>query len=123
MTLPIPNPTAMITALQASLQAIESRLGKVAIGGAKAALGLNAFISGIEKSVSSLGGQFSRFVQLANPATVIRFNRAMENLQSAMGQILTPIMEKMPPIIQLIGNAIASLDEPTKKLIAGLSMG
>lgn len=98
-----------------------SALDKLTAAAAKAQAGLTAFVGVFDKVLSSLGGGMAKFVQLANPATVFKFNMAVENAMSAMGRVLVPVMEKFTVIVQDIGNAIESLSPHAKSLLGGLA--
>lgn len=84
---------------------------------------LTSFVGTFDRVLTSLGAGMARFVQLANPATVFRFNVAVENAMSAMGRVLVPVMEQFAKIIQQIGNAIESLSPAAKRLLGGLAAG
>lgn len=110
------------TQAQQSFSNLDKWLGMVSTSAVRAQVGLAIFVTGLEKALNSLGNQFTKFVQLASPATVILFNRAMDNLMSAFGQVLTPVLQKMTPIVQALADAIVSLDEPAKKLLQTLAI-
>lgn len=90
---------------------------------AKGALALTAFTVLFDKLISGLGAGLARFVSLANPAVVQRFNLALDNAASAMGRILIPVMERFTQILQQVGNAIESLSPQAKELIGALAAG
>lgn len=90
---------------------------------AKSGVALNAFGDVFTKVISSMGQQLTRFVQLANPAVVMRFNIAVENAMSAVGRIAVPVLERFTVVVQKLGNAIESLNPQTKQLIGGLAAG
>lgn len=98
-------------------------LDKVAKSAVKAQLGLGLFVNTFESVIGALGGQLAKFVQLANPASVFRFNLAIENAMSAVGRILIPVLDRSTILIQTLGNALESLSPIAKQLIAGLTAG
>jgi hypothetical protein len=85
---------------------------------AQAAMG--SFVSSFDKAISALGSGMSRFVQLANPGVVLRFNMAVENAMSALGRILMPALQTATGLIQQMGNALESLSPRAKQLVAGM---
>jgi hypothetical protein len=76
-----------------------------------------------EKSLISFGGQLASFVGKANPAAVIRFNRALDDTTAVLGQILTPVLERVTLLMRGIGDALASLSPTAKALVGGLGAG
>lgn len=93
---------------------------KFAVAAGKAQAALGAFVGAFDKAIAVLGNGMSRFVQLANPGTVYRFNLAVENAMSALGRILTPALETAGHLIQQLGNAVESLSPQAKRLVAGM---
>lgn len=100
-----------------------SAIEKFVSGFAKAGVVLTSFTVLFDKMMTGLGQGISRFVALANPAVVTRFNMAVENAQSALGRVFIPVLERFTAIIQGLGNAIESLSPQAKALIAGLTAG
>lgn len=98
-------------------------LDGIAAAAAAAQRGLAAFITGMEGVLESLGQQFTKFVSLSSPSTVIRFNLALRDTQAVIGQILTPVVERFTQIIRKLGDALASLSDPTKSMLGGLAAG
>jgi hypothetical protein len=98
-------------------------LDKWAASAARASIVMNTFLNVFDKMISALGQGITRFVALANPAAVMRFNMALENAQSALGRVFVPILERFTLVIQQLGNAIESLSPQAKALIAGLTVG
>lgn len=90
---------------------------------AKSGVALNAFGDVFTKVIGAMGTQLTRFVQLANPAVVMRFNMALDNAMSAMGRVFVPVLERFTLIVQKLGNAIESLNPQTKQLLGGLAAG
>lgn len=74
-------------------------------------------------SVVNFGNSIAGFVAKINPAAVQRFTMAVDNWKSAIGGVLTPVLERVTIVTQIMGNAIASLSPQAKNLIAGLTGG
>jgi len=96
------------------------RLARVAGPAEKSLTGL---FGALGASLSRLGGQFGHFVQLASPAAVVRFNQVLRDTQAVIGQILLPVLERFTLFLRKIGDALISLDAPTKKVLAGFGAG
>ena len=69
----MPPPNQNTTApLIKGLGEIDKLFGKLVKSSLQAQIGLNIFVTSLDKAISQMGSQFTKFVQLANPATVIR---------------------------------------------------
>lgn len=90
---------------------------------AQASVAVAGFTIVFDRMMSVMGQQLTRFVSLANPAAVTRFNIALDNAMSAMGRIFLPVLERFTAMIQSLGNAIESLSPQAKALIGALAVG
>lgn len=102
---------------------LEDRLGKITVGAVKASAVLNTFTTVFDKFIQGMGAGITKFVALANPAAVMRWNMAMENAMSALGRVFIPLLDRFTHLIQMLGDAIESLSPQAKSLIAGLTAG
>lgn len=117
---PVTNAVSIMGKMQSATVATFDKLGSSA---ARAGQVLSSFGDTFTKVLGSLGGGLTKFVQLADPGAVYRFNWAMENAMSAFGRIFAPVLERFTALIQSLGNAVESLSPQAKRLIAGLGMG
>lgn len=113
-------PKEALTAGKA-LTMFTSTLRSAAIAG----LALNAVVS----IFSDLGKQLASFVQLASPATVQMFNRAVEDTTALIGQGLTPILELVTQVVRSAADSMGGfvrvgqlIAMGLKPLVAGFSV-
>lgn len=117
------DPSNLFAGLDVQLDRLAVAAGRVNSAAGAAERGLGSLATGVEAALSRMGAQFARFVQLANPAAVIRFNQALADTQAVVGQILTPVFQKFTGAVRALGDALISLDPVTKSVLAGLSAG
>jgi hypothetical protein len=68
-------------------------------------------------AVGGVGKEISRFVQLANPVEVQKFNLAMDDLTAVFGKILTPMMQYSTALVRGFADAILSIAKPMQNLM------
>lgn len=100
--------------LTSAMDSLTASIGKLQSTANTATNSLDALTSAISASVG-------RFVQLYNPAAVIRFELALKDLHAVVGRALLPVMEKFTVVLRTIGDAVAGLSPAGNKMIAVLA--
>lgn len=77
----------------------------------------------LEKALTSFAGQVTKFVALAAPVTVMRFNAALADLQAVIGKALVPVLERVTQLVRGLADGFVSLSPQAKQLAAGLGVG
>lgn len=78
----------------------------------------NTATASISTLTSAIQSQVARFVGLYSPAEVIKFERAVADLNATIGRALLPLLQRFTLIVREIGNAIAGLSPAGNKMIA-----
>lgn len=68
-------------------------------------------------AVGGVGQSIAKFVQLASPVEVTKFNMALEDLTAIFGQILTPVMQASTAFVRMFADAIHSVAKPLQTLV------
>lgn len=71
----------------------------------------------LNRAISAVQSQIVSLVSYANPAAVMRFQMAWEDLQGVLGRILMPILNSVTLIVQELANYINAASGPAKGLI------
>lgn len=74
----------------------------------------------LQRSISAIQSQIVSFVQMANPAAVIRFRFAWEDLQGTIGRLLLPVLNNLTLVIQKLADYLHAASGPAKGLTAVL---
>lgn len=74
----------------------------------------------LQRSISAIQSQIVSFVQHANPAAVIRFKFAVEDLQAVFGRLLVPVLNNATLVVQRLADYLHAASGPAKGLTAVL---
>jgi phage-related protein len=110
-------------ATESAFEGVAKKVDVLAASFNKAQSVIENFANIFGKVIDAMGNQLAKFVQLANPAVVMRFNMAVQNAMSALGRVFTPALEKFTAVVQRLGNAIESLSPAAKSLISSFAVG
>jgi hypothetical protein len=75
----------------------------------------------LQRGISAVQSQIVSFVQFANPAAVIRFKLAWEDLQGVIGRALAPVLQTVTLIVQRLADYLHAASGPAKGLIAAMA--
>src|SRR5262245_23219950 len=56
-----------------------------------------------------IAGAITPLVQLANPASLFMFNRALDNFQAIIGQMVTPVLQGLTLYLEKFGDVMAGM--------------
>lgn len=96
---------------------------KVFEGLTTAANKVGAVLTNAMNAVTNFGNSIAAFVGKANPAAVMRFRIAVDDMTAVIGRVLTPVLERVTIVVRGMGDAVASLSGPAQSFIAGMSGG
>lgn len=74
----------------------------------------------LQRSIAAVQSQIVSFVQHANPAAVIRFKMAVEDMNAVFGRILLPVLNNVTLVVQKIADHLNAASGPAKGLTAVL---
>jgi hypothetical protein len=89
----------------------------------KAGSMINGPSSQLQSFFGRVQGVVGHLVEKANPAAVLRFNLALDDLYATIGQMLTPVLNQFTVLARTLGSALNGMTTEGKKLIAGLAAG
>lgn len=89
-----------------------------AVGGALAAVGGALFAAG--NAVVALGQTMGQFVGKANPAAMMQFQLALDNLFAVVGAALVPVFNLLTDVLKTVGDALTLLIPAGAQLAAAL---
>lgn len=72
----------------------------------------------LHRAIGAIQSQIVSLVQHANPAAVIRFKFAVEDLQAVLGRMLLPVLNNVTLVIQKLADYLHSASGPAKGLAA-----
>lgn len=75
----------------------------------------------LRRSIAAVQSQIVSFVQFANPAAVIRFKMAWEDLQGVIGRVLLPVLNAFTMIVQKMADYLNAASGPAKGLVLVLA--
>ena len=64
-----------------------------------------------------------RFVEVSNPATIIRYEMALTSLSGVLGQIFNPLIEQATVFVRELATWIYNLTPTTKAILAAIAVG
>lgn len=109
-----PEAGLALSPLKGAMDSLTASISKLQTAAGTATSTLDALTASISSSVG-------RFVELYNPAAIIRFELAVKDLNAVLGRALMPLLERFTVVIRQIGNAIAGLSPGGTKMIAVLA--
>jgi hypothetical protein len=77
------------------------------VGGALA--GIGGAVTGIVGGFAAAGSALKSFVAAANPAAVLRFDRALADVSGVIGRALAPVLDVVTGALRLFGDFLASV--------------
>ncbi len=80
-------------------------------------------LSMLDTAIASINQNITRFVALANPAAVMRFQLAVNDLYAVIGRALAPALDVMTGFIRSLGSAIYGTTAQGRTLIAAIAAG
>ncbi len=97
-------------------------MGKAASGLQQLGLLASFSLHRLHTALEGFARHIGRFVELANPALVQRFNIVFQDFMGVMGRILVPLLQNVTLLFQKLADNIFALGAPAKSLI-GLLFG
>lgn len=77
----------------------------------------------VSKAIIGMGNEFASFVAKSNPAAVIRFRLAVDDLQAVFGRALEPAFERVTLIVRKLADAFISLSPLAQQFAGGAAAG
>lgn len=75
----------------------------------------------LKAGIASVESQVVSFVAKSNPAEVIKFKHAVDDLYGVIGRALLPVLNNMTTTIQKVADYFYALSPASKALVAGLT--
>lgn len=99
-----------------SLTGVASGFRTLALTAVQSVVGMHL----MRTAISALQSSVVQFVEKANPAAVIRFKLAVDDLNGVIGRILVPVLETATGLVRRMADHLYAFSPAAKTLIAGL---
>lgn len=87
------------------------------------AVAVRAPFQAFQTAISGIQTTLVNFVRLANPAAVLRFQLALDDLQAVIGRAMVPALNQFTAVLRGIANAVAGLNGNGQRIIASIAAG
>lgn len=118
-----PQAQAAVEAFKAAGEAIKNIItGTAKLSTAGAAI-LKLPFDVLANSIASINTHITTFIGKLNPAYLNRWNRAIDDLQAAIGHVLLPVLEHFIGMARQIGAVIYGLNDDGRAAVQGITGG